>query len=487
MRRRLTWVTALALVPLLFLHARRIGGTLWVDEASSIWFARLPWLTILTRLCDPHPPGYYLFLKLWLSVAESEWWLRLPSLLFAAGAVYFTIRLSRALGWHRTAWVAGLLLLFHPLQWWYAGEIRMYAVVQMCGVAAVWLAVRYFRADRGWGVAVGYIVAITATLWSDTTGVLAWGVAQLLWLATGRPRPRRWIGLQIVALVPTLAAGFLTGWLPLQGGSYQPVFIAVQAARLGLDISPADAGRVLLVILIAAAAAIVALAAAWPTLCDRLRWGRWLPQSVAWSLLLLWLLVLALSFAPRLYTVKRLVMVLLPFVALGAARARLPRLSGAQVRWALLGFGYLLCVWVLVRHPHPPWRETIMELVYQEPDSVWVDEQIAPLFDYYAGEQGALWQALRLREMVNLPVEGVAAPLSVVLVEVDSPYSALEAALPDRFYAWYEAETSEREAGIARHRYVRRAEPLAEPLRPNLGPLAEWQRLLPSPLALCGE
>jgi len=109
----------------------RFDLSLWRDEATSVWFARLPLRTLLTSLCDPHPPGYYLILKTWQVGGESEFWLRLPSLLAAILAVPLTYRLGRESFGHRTGWLAALLLALHPLQSWYAGEVRMYAMAQV--------------------------------------------------------------------------------------------------------------------------------------------------------------------------------------------------------------------------------------------------------------------------------------------------------------------------------------------------------------------
>jgi len=69
--------------------------SLWRDEASSVWFARLRPGTLRTALCDARPPGYYLLLKAWLAGGENEFWLRLPSLFAAVLAVALTYRLGR--------------------------------------------------------------------------------------------------------------------------------------------------------------------------------------------------------------------------------------------------------------------------------------------------------------------------------------------------------------------------------------------------------
>ena len=475
MKRRQIIGVGVAVVPLLLLYFRRGLSTLWADEASSVWFSRLSWYTILTQLCDPHPPGYYLFLKLWSLPGANELWLRLPSLLLAGGAVYITYWLCKELGYNEIAWFAALLLLFQPLQWWYGGEVRMYALAQFCGITAVWLAVRFWtREGEKWNGAL-YVVAAMATLWSDTTGVLAWGVAQLLWLAYGRPKARAWLILQLFVWIPILIVGITSGWLPLRGGSYQPIFVAIQAAQFGVELSPATAGRWLLVGIATFLIASVSLAAIWPRINDKRQLVRW----IVIASVLLWTGWLLLAAVPRLYTVKRLIIVLLPFLAIAVTHVR-------RGRVLLLIGGYIITVWVLTQHPHPPWRATITDLMAQE-SVVWVDEQYAPLFSYYAGDQPAQWEAVRYFDVPQAPSLAPAIGDDLILVGLASPYRVLEATLPDSFFANYAPTATEVISGIELSRYTRLAEPVVPENRPNPGPIVEWQRLLPSPLALCDE
>ena len=117
--------------------------SLWIDEASSVWFARLPVADLLFHLCDPHPPGYYLLLKGWLVFGETEAWLRLPSLLASVATVALTAQAGRAILGARVGALAALLVATFPLQSWYAAEVRMYAVAQALGVALLLLTWRF--------------------------------------------------------------------------------------------------------------------------------------------------------------------------------------------------------------------------------------------------------------------------------------------------------------------------------------------------------
>ena len=74
-RRRWLAIGAVMLAALLPLPL--LGRSLGIDETASVWFARFLLPDLLIRLCDPHPPGYYLVLKGWMALGEVEACLRL--------------------------------------------------------------------------------------------------------------------------------------------------------------------------------------------------------------------------------------------------------------------------------------------------------------------------------------------------------------------------------------------------------------------------
>ena len=128
-RSRLT--SLLALLAAFALPLLTLTRSLGSDEASSVWFSQAPAAALLLRLCDPHPPAYYLLLAAWQRGGDAEFWLRFPSLLASVLSVALLIRLTRAAAGARAAGWSGLLLATFPLQTWYAGEARLDSLVQL--------------------------------------------------------------------------------------------------------------------------------------------------------------------------------------------------------------------------------------------------------------------------------------------------------------------------------------------------------------------
>jgi hypothetical protein len=515
-RRLRSWVLA-ALLAATLLPLARFGQSLWSDEATSIWFARLSIAHLLAQLCDPHPPGFYLLLKAWLVGGDQEAWLRLPSLGASVVSVALTYRLGRDLCGPGCAAVAALLLALHPLQNWYAAEIRMYALAQMLGLAMFWLGLSLSRAKeqrfftsrsqvgadgmrpeairpagiRPAGV-LAYACVALAAFAADYTVLLPFLALQWLWLACDRSRPWAWLGLQAAVI---LAAALL--WLtPAQRHalqhSYHAVFVAVQAQRLGLDLTPATANTLLRLVAVALAGLGYVLAWAWPRQRQRSGYFKRLNFSVFDLIPALmlggWLLLLLFSITPRLYSVKRQLVLLLPYFALFAAYAlaRFPRSAAAL----LAIFGLAITLWVLPTHQREPWREVVAELaaaVNYSTDVIWVDELAVPAFTYYGGDQltegaGPNWSSWA---GATLPDARPGTGGAVWLLTVEGPYRNLRAFLPPPFLAAYELTTTRQEAGIGLHRYELRPHPL------HLQPVAEppqsalWGLLLPSPLNIC--
>jgi 4-amino-4-deoxy-L-arabinose transferase-like glycosyltransferase len=471
----------------------RFDQSLWRDEATSVWFARLPLRTLLTSLCDPHPPGYYLILKTWQVGGESEFWLRLPSLLAAILAVPLTYRLGRESFGHRTGWLAALLLALHPLQSWYAGEVRMYAMAQVLSLLLVLLGWHLLsesaRRPHFWRNATAYGLVALFALGIDYSILLTVGLLQLLWLARGCPRVWRWLITQAAVL---LAAGLL--WLNANQllalrQNYISVLIAVQAYRLGLNVTPSGAARLMQLVVIGLVLVSLALAWSWPRRPDHR-----LDHPLAQSLLAgAWLSLLLLAALPRAFTVKRQLVVLLPYLALltGYVLAKFPRPTGELVA----GLGLSVTLLALPSHQREPWRAVVTDLVQTELDQsavIWVDDLSATVFDYYLrhGKVEAdqvLWTPLFGRDLPQLPNLTPQPGDTLWIVISESVYRHLTAQLPRDFYRRYQLQEERHAAGIGLYRYQRRVEPL--PGRPQLSApdhhLDAWGLLLPSPLDTC--
>ena len=117
---------------------------------------------------------------------------------------------------------------------------------------------------------------------------------------------------------------------------------------------------------------------------------------VVWGILILFALGTAASVVPRLYTVKRLAVGLLPYGLLAAAWA-MGRLRRKRLVWGLaLGLSLAASLFNAWGVPKTPWREVVatIDARLRPGDVVWVDGLAMPVFDYYHHSAGTLhpWQ-----------------------------------------------------------------------------------------------
>ncbi len=137
---------ALILLALILRLWRWDAQSLWLDEAMSWWWARLPFQETLARglqiAGDPHPPLYYLALHLWSSAfGDGEGALRAFSILAGTLLVLPIYGLGRRLFNPAVGAIAGLLVAVNPFLIWYSQEVRMYALLgPLCASAtcALW-------------------------------------------------------------------------------------------------------------------------------------------------------------------------------------------------------------------------------------------------------------------------------------------------------------------------------------------------------------
>ncbi len=471
-----------------------LAQSLWIDEASSVWFAHLPLADLLLRLCDPHPPGYYLLLKGWLALGEAEPWLRLPSVFASVLAVALTARAGHKILGARAGALAALLLATFPLQSWYAAEVRMYALAQALGAALLLPAWRLMSTDaqdtrpRWRWLAAGFWLLAVAALAVDVSASLPYAALQLWWLARGRPHAGRWLRLQAAVIVP------IAIWWLVQGvgaDTYHAIFVAVQARRLGVALDPGSAGMLLQAL--TAAAGLAALLMAWRLGAGQGRLTRLGDRpATAFLLLAAWLLLLAFSAVPRLFTVKRLLVVILPYLALLVAW----RLAHFRPRlaWGAAALGLAATLWLLATFQREPWRETVAAVAQatrSSPAVAWVDDLAVPAFDYYARRAasepgGVTWSPLLGAGLPALPDAAPPPGGDLWLVLAESPYRDLRAFLPAEFHRGYRLVAEQHAPGIGLYRYRRLAEPLTTlPELAAPSPEALWGLQLPSPLASC--
>ena len=129
---------------------RAAANGLSYDESFTAMAARLSpgRLFDFLRVADTHPPLDYLVRSPFASIGASDFALRLPSLLFSIGALALFAWWMRSRG--TTGLVAVGLFAASPFLVLHGGEARMYALLQLLGVAGACLAEARLRSPQPW-------------------------------------------------------------------------------------------------------------------------------------------------------------------------------------------------------------------------------------------------------------------------------------------------------------------------------------------------
>jgi uncharacterized membrane protein len=165
----------LAILLRLLLLIPIIGSPLWYDENFTLLMIRHPLdQMLLAASGDVHPPLYYLLLwPLGQIHGAPAWIIRIPSLLFSIAAlfVWWAIleKLIHNTKVQRAAWV---LFAISSVGLYYAGEGRMYALLTLLLLAAMWAML-----ERRW-LLLGVFAALL--LWTHNYGII---YLACLWLA----------------------------------------------------------------------------------------------------------------------------------------------------------------------------------------------------------------------------------------------------------------------------------------------------------------
>lgn len=104
--------------------------SLWLDEGSSIKFAKSNPAEIVKSTQDAHPPLYYLLLHFWMKIfGDSEFSVRFPSVIFGVITVYVVYKLCLEFWSAKVALLSSLLVGISTFQVFYSQEARMYSLL----------------------------------------------------------------------------------------------------------------------------------------------------------------------------------------------------------------------------------------------------------------------------------------------------------------------------------------------------------------------
>lgn len=292
-------ILTLTLLAFLLRVYRLAEQSYWIEEAWTLYFARLPFAELLHLLQveEPKPPFYYFAALYWIKlVGEGEYALRFFSLIFGVAAVPLTYRLGKALDGPRLGLLAALLITVAPFQIWHSQEARMYSILTATSLLSMLGFVQWWQRG-GWR---WWLIYVIGTLWAILThyhGLVLIGIQGLFLLLTWRRHWRGYLawggtlGLIALLLVPWLFFGgallqsFLH-WLT-QPTLWETYVRGSRAYTVGEFVPPEQAGPLVLAFV---AVYILGLSYAWSR-----RWRQWRgPELVAF--------LLAYTIAPNLAT-----------------------------------------------------------------------------------------------------------------------------------------------------------------------------------------
>jgi uncharacterized membrane protein len=142
---------------------------LWYDEINTLWWASLPFDRMVAATAgDVHPPFYYAMVWLVIHLAPTLWpvmAVRLPSLVLSIVAMPLMLAVGRSLKLSDAAILGGTIIMsLATMQLFYAQEGRMYALLQVEVLIALWALL-----NRRW---VSFTVASAAMLWTHNYGLI---------------------------------------------------------------------------------------------------------------------------------------------------------------------------------------------------------------------------------------------------------------------------------------------------------------------------
>lgn len=245
----------------------------WYDEAFSVWLARMaPAQTVLFTTRDVHPPLYYLLLHVWMNCfGDGVAAVRSFSVVTGVASVGMGMLIARWLDGWRSAVIAGVLLAILPIAVYYSQEARMYSLLGLLMLSALYVILLWGRQQRD-RYLLAYALLMIAGLYTHYFAVLC---AAAIWLhvllAKGQNgksliRSGRWwicnlaIALAFLPWLPTLieqaSDSGLLAWVAEMTPMTLPTSVW-QAFALGLQVPGAKLAAVLFCLLLITAGAFL--------------------------------------------------------------------------------------------------------------------------------------------------------------------------------------------------------------------------------------
>lgn len=194
----------LVLVAAAALRFYALGRTgLWIDEATSVALARMPWRRFFQVLWsyEANMTVYYFLLRGWMELGTSEAFVRSLSAVFGVAGVGALYLLGRRLLHTKAALLAAALLAVHVLHVWGSREARTYSLVVLLAIVSTHLFVNATAKAHDARLWAAYVAVSTLAVYAHLFAVLVIGAQ---WLAVGSRRWREVGGRRILLVGSTL-------------------------------------------------------------------------------------------------------------------------------------------------------------------------------------------------------------------------------------------------------------------------------------------
>jgi 4-amino-4-deoxy-L-arabinose transferase-like glycosyltransferase len=410
----LSWQTAAVfLILLLGLSLRLVGlgsTSLWTDEFHTLRVAQeaLFWNEGIPG--DQHPPLYYLLIQFVTQYSTGEFWLRLPSAVFGFLALPIIWQIGLTLNRPRWGLLAMALFALAPLFIWYSRDARMYSMAAFFWLLSLHFYLRIIYHDDlldllGWAASTlaGIFTAYpTMALW-----ILQLGLFYFLLRSAGRDSRRLtdWLLVQVVVAVG------LWGWSPYftiqMGRTFQ---FSWYLGPVGVEWS---LQQTMTAALLAGAVGLLAMILVTAVILRRPSLQNWIKQwqtPAAWAAVLLLLAVTLAGVVPRGLSIRRQLLVFLPFIIGGGAWG-LIFLNQRRLTGLVLALTLLAAIVTAAAPPYENWKEAIalVEQQQQPGDQIitapgWQQQAFAY---YYHGSNQLWWSDERGRlRVANANISG---------------------------------------------------------------------------------
>ncbi|MEM9774597.1 MAG: glycosyltransferase family 39 protein [Chloroflexota bacterium] len=384
----------------LILRLLNLGGkSLWFDEAHAYYVANAGAEAFWVRGLDSfHPPLFFHLLQIWSNFGQEEAFLRiLPALLASIGTIPIFI-IGRRIFNSGVGLTAALLFALNPLVMWYSQELRMYAQFITFGLLSTACLATFISTENNrlkiWS-ALFFVMSTIGILYSHYLSML-FVYAQLLLLLVvwgfGRASLKQ-VGLW--ALGVAISVGFYWPWInSVPGNRFYTRLLSGDSVSYFSPLVSQFSDNIGLIRLVGAVLIVVAVAA-----LVQIRWLREMAEKILsanWfkvGLFVFFVLFLAISVYPRGYTIKRHVLIYVPFLLIIVGIIWPVSTKNFAAVGLLCAASLVASLWNIYLIPKTEWEQINNQITadVQAYDTVLINPgHMGFAFDYYNEEQSLL-------------------------------------------------------------------------------------------------